>query len=163
MKIRKASNTDKENILRLHIESIKILCSKHYTREQLNSWTSVLTPSVYDQALQEKEFLIAYESQENFLGMGILDIKNAEVSAIYVHPDAAGRGVGTELLNELEHLARNSNVHMISVRSTLNAKDFYAVHGYIERELTVHKLPNGSKLECVRMLKDLSTGAEHRC
>jgi putative acetyltransferase len=60
MKIRNASDADKKNISKLHILSIKRLCSKHYTPEQLNAWTSVLTPSVYDQALKEKICLKIY-------------------------------------------------------------------------------------------------------
>ena len=162
LKIRKASNADKENISRLHIASIKKLCGEHYSREQLNTWTNLLNPSIYDQALREKAFLIAHDTKQNLLGLGILDVEKAEVSAIYIHPDAAGKGVGSELLNELEELARNSSIAVITVHSTLNAKGFYMVHGYIEKEITFHHLPNGSKLECVRMQKDLPTSAELR-
>ncbi|WP_161626826.1 GNAT family N-acetyltransferase [Desulfospira joergensenii] len=155
MKIRKASSADKENISRLHIASIRELCAKHYTREQLNAWTRILTPSVYDQALKEKIFLVAYDSQQDLLGLGILDAGNAEISAVYIHPDAAGKGIGSNLLNELEKIARNSNLFKITVHSTLNAKGFYMAHGYAEQELTFHNLPDGSKLECIRMNKDL--------
>jgi len=146
MKIRKASEADKENISNLHIASIKKLCSNHYTHEQLNAWTSVLTPSVYDQALKEKIVLVAYDSQQNLQGLGILDIENSEVSAIYINPDVAGKGIGTKLLNELEMTARNSKIFRITVHSTLNAKSFYMNHGYIAQELALHSLPNGSKL-----------------
>jgi len=162
MKIRKASNTDKENISRLHISSIKRLCGKHYTHEQLNAWTSVLTPSVYDQALKEKVFLVAHDSKQDLMGLGIFDIQNAEISAIYIHPDAVGNGVGTKLLYELEEIARNSNVVKIAVHSTLNAKGFYQKHGYLDHGLTFHRLSNGSRLECVRMFKDLPMDAEQR-
>ena len=162
MKIRKASKADKENISNLHIASIRKLCCNHYTREQLNAWTSVLKPSVYNQALKEKVFLVAYNPQQDLLGLGILDVENAEISAIYINPDDTGKGLGTRLLNELEMTARNSKIFRIAVHSTLNAKSFYMSHGYIEQELTFHTLPNGSKLECIRMIKDLSTDAEQR-
>ena len=162
MKIRKASNADAENIARLHVASIMNLCVNHYTRDQLNAWTSVLIPSIYDQALREKVFLVAYDSQQHLLGLGIFDIEHAEVSAIYIHPDAAGKGIGSKLLNELEKLARNSNIVTITIHSTLNAQGFYAAHGYLEQELTFHTLPNGSKLECVRMVKDMLQDAEER-
>jgi putative acetyltransferase len=71
-----------------------------------------------------------------------------------------GNGVGTKLLFELEKIARNSNVVKITVHSTLNAKGFYQKHGYLDHDLTFHHLPNGSKLECVRMFKELPTDAE---
>lgn len=162
MKIRKASDADKENISKLHISSIKRLCSKHYTDEQLNAWTSVLTPSVYDQALKEKLFLVAHDSNQELKGLGILDIQNAEISAIYIHPDAVRNGIGTELLYELEKAARNSNVVKISVHSTLNARGFYLRHGYLEHGFTFYRLSNGEKLECVQMFKNLQTDSEQR-
>ena len=162
MKIRKASDADKENISKLHILSIKRLCGKHYTHEQLNAWTSVLTPSVYEQALKEKAFLVANDSQQNLMGLGILDAHSAEISAIYIHPDAVGKGVGTKLLYKLEEIARNSNVAKVTLHSTLNAKGFYQKHGYLDHGLTFHRLSNGSKLECVRMFKDLPTDTEQR-
>jgi len=162
MKIRKASNSDKGNISRLHIASIKKLCGSYYTQQQLDVWTSLLAPSIYDQALKEKFFLVAEDSQKDLLGMGILDIENREVSAIYIHPDAVGKGVGSKLLNELEKIARNNGIFEITVHSTLNAKGFYMVRGYSEQELTFHNLPNGSKLECIRMLKILHKYTEQR-
>ena len=162
MRIRKALDADKENISRFHILSIRSLCSKHYTHEQLNAWTSILTPCVYDQALKEKVFLVAHDSKQDLMGLGILDIQNAEISAIYIHPDAVGNGVGSKLLYKLEEIARNSNVAKIAVHATLNAKGFYRKHGYLDHGLTFHPLSNGAKLECVRMFKDLPTDAEKR-
>ncbi len=138
------------------------MCSKHYTHEQLQAWTSVLIPSVYDQALKEKVFLVAHDSTQELIGLGILDIQNAEISAIYIHPDVVGNGVGTKLLSKLEEIARNNNVVKIAVHSTLNAKGFYHRHGYLEHGLTFHRLSNGEKLECVLMFKNLPTDAEQR-
>ncbi|HOO89979.1 MAG TPA: GNAT family N-acetyltransferase [Syntrophales bacterium] len=162
MKIRKASDADKETISRLHVASIRGLCANHYTREQLHAWTGVLIPSVYDQALQEKVFFVACDSQDELLGIGILDVENKEVSAVYIRPNAAGKGIGSELLNELEKTARNKNIATITVYSTLNAKGFYAAHGYAKQDLTFHTLPNGSQLECIRMVKDLLQDVKQR-
>ena len=90
------------------------------------------------------------------------NIKNSEISAIYIHPDAVGNGVGTKLLYRLEEIARSNKVVKIAVHSTLNAKGFYQRHGYLTHGLTFHLLSNGSKLECVRMVKDLKTDTEKR-
>ena len=128
MDIRKALYTDRDTLSQLHIASIKRLCCHHYTREQLEVWSSVLTPSIYDQALKEKVFLVAVDSQQALLGLGILDVQNKEISAIYIHPDAVGKKIGAKLLNELENIAQNNNIEKIIVNSTLNAEGFYKHH-----------------------------------
>lgn len=155
MKIRTATNADKEHISQVHVASIKNLCNTHYSREQLGSWTSALTPSAYDHALREKVFLVAEDPGKGLLGLGMLDIENAQISAIYIHPDAAGRGIGTLLLRELESIAHESTIDELTVHATLNAQGFYTRLGYVERFMTTHTLPDGSKLECIQMTKEL--------
>ncbi len=144
----------------MHIASIRKLCANHYTRRQIDAWTRVLVPSVYEQALQEKVVLTACDSGEDLSGLGILDIENKELSAVYVHPDVVGKGVGSRLLEALETIARNSSILDITVHATLNAKGFYLAHGYLEKELTAHHLPNGTQLVCIRMVKTLPKDAE---
>lgn len=155
MQILKASQADKEKISKLHIASIKKLCKNHYSPAQLQSWTSLLVPSVYDQALEEKLFLVTVDAQQHLVGMAILDINNAILSAMYIHPDHVGKGIGSTLLRELEMSALKENIISLSLQSTLNAKDFYRTHGYIEQGNAVHKLPNDVRLECVSMSKTL--------
>ena len=160
MEIRKAFMADKENLSKMHIASIRKLCAGHYTRQQIDAWTRVLVPSVYEQALQEKVVLTACDSGEELSGLGILDIENKELSAVYVHPDAVGKGIGSRLLEALETIARNSGLIDIAVHATLNAKGFYRAHGYLEQELTAHHLPNGTQLACIRMVKTLPKHAQ---
>ncbi|HPR53471.1 MAG TPA: GNAT family N-acetyltransferase [Deltaproteobacteria bacterium] len=160
MKIRTATNADIERISQVHIASIRSLCNTHYSREQLDSWTSALTSSAYDHALREKVFLVAEDPDKGLLGLGMLDIENAQISAIYIHPDASGRGTGALLLSELESIAHESNIDELTVHSTLNAQGFYTRLGYVKKFMTTHTLPDGSKLECIQMTKDMSPATE---
>lgn len=151
---------DKEKLSQMHIASIRKLCASHYTRQQLDTWTSVLVPQVYEQALKEKVVLTACDSGRELWGLGILDIENKELSAVYVHPEAVGKGLGSGLLKALETIARKSGLIDITAHATLNAQGFYRAHGYLERELTAHYLPDGTKLACIRMVKTLPEHAE---
>ena len=153
MRIRKALEADKEAISQLHTTSIKKLCRTHYSQEQVDAWCSVLTPSAYDHALREKVFLVAECSGGNLLGLGMLDIEHAEISAIYIHPDAVGQGIGAGILRELERIAQRSEIKTITVFSTLNSRGFYERRGYQVEEPALHSLPNGLELECIRMAK----------
>ena len=156
MIIRRALEEDKENISRLHIASINQSCRNYYTKEQVDAWVNVLTPSAYDHALKEKVFLVTENSEQALLGLGMLDVKNTELSAIYIHPDQAGQGIGTYMLQKLERIAQQFNITQLTVFSTLNAQGFYRQCGYQEECPAQHDLPNGLKLECVKMTKALA-------
>lgn len=156
MRIRKALDTDKEKIFQVHVASIKQSCRNHYTKEQLDAWVSVLSPSVYDHALKKKEFFVAEDSEHSLLGLGMLDLDNAELSAIYIHPGAAGRGIGTRMLQKLELVAQQADIKKLTVYSTINANGFYQQFGYQEQGPAQHNLPNGFKLECIHMTKVLT-------
>lgn len=151
--IRKAEVKDLSYICKAHIASIMHFCAESYTKDQIDSWTSILTPSIYESALLEKEFIVACDEHDTVQGLGILDISNEEICAVYVHPQHSWKGVGSELLNALEEIARQSRLETLHLCSTLNAKGFYSDKGYKTLAMSAHPLPNGLKLDCVKMVK----------
>ncbi len=52
--------------------------------------------------------------------------------AIFVHPDSAGQGAGTCLLNCAILFARRGHPGPVRVTATLNALRFYEKHGFSE-------------------------------
>lgn len=153
--LRKATLEDTEDLARVHRESIRELCAAHYSADQIRTWTGVLKPEIYAPALEAKVFLVA-ESDQGILGLGMLDLETAEISAIYLAPRAAGQGLGRSILQELERTASAQGLDRLTVHATLNAEGFYRSQGYKPVERTFHSLPNDTRLECVRMEKDLS-------
>ena len=154
MHIRNATANDREAISRVHRASIRALCASRYTGEQIDGWLAILQPTVYDQALREKVFLVA-ERDGRLLGFAMLDTDAAEVSAIYVSPDAIGSGIGSRLLAELEHRAAEAGLGVLTTHATLNAERFYARHGFGRVGEAVHAQPNGTRLPCVTMTRPL--------
>ena len=73
---------------------------------------------------------------------------------LYVHPRAAGQGVGKALCDALEVLAASRNAKAITVDSSDTAKDFFAHRGYtaVQRNLV---LVNGEALGNMSMKKIL--------
>jgi len=55
---------------------------------------------------------------------------DGEITGMYVHPDAAGKGVGTRLLTELERFGKQASVQSLGLWASLNAVPFYNIHGY---------------------------------
>ncbi len=155
MKIRSATINDLEKIARAHKASIRELCRNAYDVESIEKWTAILVPKIYENAIKEKVVIVAEEKNE-IPGFGILDVRNAELSALYVHPGYAGRGIGKEILSRLEAIALENRIGRLNLCSTINAFGFYQHHGYIECGKTFHDLPNGAKLECIKMYKPIS-------
>ena len=153
LKIRRAAPGDAQEICTLHRASIRQLCSVAYPPDKIAAWTDPLTPDRYLPAMQQFDFFVAEDSR--ILGFVILDVNGAELNAIYLHPDAIGRGVGRRLFEHAERLARDHSVSELKVRSTLNAVGFYEACGFSRVRESVHVHPAGVELPCVEMTKTL--------
>jgi putative acetyltransferase len=154
MLVRSAKMTDTEKIAATHRASIRELCSEFYSKHDIDGWIEIIDPSIYENAVKEKVMIVAEEKDE-ILGLGILDLEQREIGAIYIHPKVKGKGVGSRLLLELETRASNANAERLTLCSTINALRFYQHHSYVSEGKAFHKLPSGVRLECVRMHKTL--------
>jgi putative acetyltransferase len=154
MNIRTATIDDSTKIAQTHKASIQSLCKDLYTKEEIAGWTSILSPEIYENAIKEKIMIIAVKKNE-IRGLGIIDIKKSELCAIYVHPDSTGKGVGKKILSHLEVIAKDNDIHQLTLGSTMNALGFYKKHGYMEESEVFHELPNNLRLTCIKMHKIL--------
>ncbi|MCB2188705.1 MAG: GNAT family N-acetyltransferase [Deltaproteobacteria bacterium] len=155
MTIRTATINDTERIDVVHKASIASLCSGCYDDRDIAGWLDILSPDIYENAIHEKVMIVA-ESDNEIIGLGILDLASKEIGAIYVHPKAKGLGFGKQLLWELEARASENNIDLLTLCSTVNAHGFYKHHGYSGEDTTFHELPNGVRLKCFRMHKLLN-------
>ena len=156
MVIRGAEKSDTKKIAETHKASIEAICSTAYNSQSIAGWVEILSPVIYKNAIEEKVIIIAEENEE-ILGLGILDLGEKEIAAIYIHPKVKGAGYGRKLLLELESIDLKNKVNQLTLYSTINALGFYQHHGYVSSDKTFHGLPNGIKLECVAMSKTLKT------
>lgn len=154
MIIRKARHADLERVAAMHAGSIARFCRDHYTPAQINAWTGVLAPAIYEPAIKDKHFIVACEG-DAILGLGIMDLAAREISAVYVASKHAGHGVGGRILSELEAVARQQSIPQLTVFSTLNAQQFYLKNGYLIHRHAMHPLPGALELECIEMRKRL--------
>jgi putative acetyltransferase len=152
MNIRLGTISDTEKISQIHKESIDKLCKDCYSPDNIEKWTSILNPEIYENAIKEKILIVAEEGNK-ICGFGILDIDNAELCAIYIQPNQIKKGIAKNILSKLESIALEKNVRNLSLCSTINALEFYKKQGYIEAGKTFHELSNGVKLNCVKMHK----------
>ncbi len=151
--IRAAENKDAEGIYNAHMQSIRKLCARDYTAEEIAAWTSSPKPESYVSAMEAGENM--FVAVENGQIAGFTGIKADEICAVYVHPDFAGRGIGSALLERAELHLRENNISKARLHATLTAKPFYLRKGWKTDEETVHHLRCGVKIQCIAMRKDL--------
>ena len=178
MEIREATAADAEAIRRVHRASIEGLGSAAYDPKQVAAWARGTESADYAAAIEsdDRYFAVAEgpetgdesEGEADVLGFGSVHLEppaeyeasvNAEVTAVYVHPRVARRGVGTELLVAVEREARNRDIGTLGLSASLNARAFYEHHGYDRARSYDHEFSESESTgvtgEVVEMAKSL--------
>jgi putative acetyltransferase len=139
--VRDAVVGDAEAVREVHRRSIEGLGPEAYGPEQVRAWAAACESADYAAAIEgDGAFLVAEPDQpDGIVGFGSLspdppegyavDV-GGEITAVYVAPEVARRGVGTALYRELERRARRRGVHRLGLLSSRNAVAFYEAHGY---------------------------------
>ena len=127
--LRTACKEDAPVIHAIHQASLTTLCATHYSLDTLQRWVASKTIEGYYPAIDRGEMFVC-ELEESVIGFG--HAVPGEVVAIFVHPDSAGQGAGTCLLNHAILCARRGHPGPIKVMATLNAQHFYEKHGFSE-------------------------------
>jgi len=82
------------------------------------------------------------------------------VCALYVDPRYGRRGIGRELLDNLEEVARERGLPDLELKASLKAVAFYLACGYERVAEAALRLSDGTELRCVRMRKRLGRAGE---
>jgi len=155
LNIRRATDRDRQGICTVHVRAIREVCSRSYSEEQITSWAGLLSPDSYVAVVRDR-FLVVAEDTVGIVGFGQLNQTKGEVEAVYVLPERQRERIGGALLHSLEDAARAAGLKKLYLSATLNSVPFYRKAGYVEEASTVHRLPNGVELPCVRMSKELT-------
>lgn len=130
-----------------------------YTAEEIQAWAVPKKPESYAESIRSKEFFVAVEGSV-ILGFGVFNQENAEVEAVYVSPEASGRGIGLEVLKKLEERARALGLRVMRLNASLNAVPFYKRAGYVAQEASKYRLSTGVEIACVPMIKAVNAEAD---
>ncbi|WP_321491845.1 hypothetical protein [uncultured Desulfobacter sp.] len=95
MKLQLGTIEDTAKISEVHSASIQSLCKNDYGMEQIESWTRLLVPGIYEQALLEKILIVA-DLEDQILGFGILDHVTSELSATLCFGNSEILSIGIE-------------------------------------------------------------------
>lgn len=132
--IRRAKHADAQSIIDSHVRSIREVCSKDYTPEQIealagrNFKTEILCQTI------DRDFVWVVEVNSQVRGFGqlaILDENEAEIMGLYLAPEAIGHGAGKKLITIMKEEARSKGMKKIQLYATITAKNFYKNLGFI--------------------------------
>ncbi|KZN24351.1 GCN5 family acetyltransferase [Haladaptatus sp. R4] len=128
-RVREATREDADEILTLHVAAIRAFGPDAYDEEQVAAWAEK-EDGTAGYPIDESGHYLAVAEADEVVGYGHLVPGNDEVRAVYVHPNAARRGVGSAVLSHLEGYARGAGLPRLELWSSHNAVAFYERMGY---------------------------------
>ena len=141
----------------IFVASIEELTGDDYSEAQQEAWAAAVEDEeAFGQKLAGQLTLIATIQSAP---VGFASLRGADhIDMLYVHPGAAGQGVGTMLCDALEKLAGARGAKSLTVEVSDNAQEFFQKRGYVGKQRnTVSR--NGEWLANTTMQKTLAEAA----
>ena len=157
VKIRPATHDDAAEIFRVHVTSVREVCSADYTLEEIEAWVGPRRPEhiLWGMTKNGETMLVAEEDSE-IVGFGSL--KGDRIIAVYVLPNRLRRGIGKRIIEHLKENARERKIAGLKLDSTVTAVPFYTAQGYAVVEYGHHDFKSGHRIACAYMHKVLTQG-----
>ena len=136
--------------------SIEELTGDDYNEAQQEAWASAADEEQFGKRLAGELTLVATLQNSP---VGFAALKGADhIDMLYVHPGAAGQGVGSMLTEALEKLAGGRGAKALTVDASDNAQEFFSKRGYVAKQRNTVTV-NGEWLANTTMQKTLADGA----
>jgi putative acetyltransferase len=149
-RLRRATAADAPRLARL-MRAAVLGEAGRYPARTLAAWAS-LPPLYHRWAMTAGgELRVVAEAGRRLVGFA--GLRGGEVTALFVRPSAAGRGLGARLLARIEAEARRRGVRSLELLAARGAVGFYRAHGYRPIRPEPAPLPGGVGLPAVRMVK----------
>lgn len=127
--IRLATERDAEAMARLFYETVHTINVRDYTPEQVQAWAPApRTGEEMRRRQQDKRVWVA-EDGARLIGFIELDA-DGHIDCMYCHKDYQGRGVGSQLLSELESHAAQAGLTRLYVEASITARPFFERRGF---------------------------------
>jgi len=167
MNVRTATPDDLDRVAALHRAAVRAVPAEEYDECHLDAWDHERSPDDYPLDDPDRTLLVAERSGRvdgtgrsgRVAGFGRASHDRGEVEACYVHPDHAGREVGSALLAGLEGRLAARGTATVRTVASLNAVGFYEAAGYDRVEAVTLEGYRGVEFPCVAMEKSLPSSA----
>jgi len=113
--------------------SIRELTGDDYSEAQQEAWAAAADDEEAFGAGLAKQLTLLGTIDGSPVGFASLD-GNERLDMLYVHPAAAGLGVGTMLVDALEKLAAARGTKRLTAEVSDSAQDFFKRRGFVPRQ-----------------------------
>ena len=101
-----------------------------YTKEEVEDWASCGDSVEHlKELLSHNHFIGAFDKANRMVGFSSMN-KDGYLHSMFVHKDWQGKGVATQLLSEVERIAKQLGVVEITSEVSLTARPFFEKKGY---------------------------------
>lgn len=133
--IRKADIKDLDACLILFEQSVKALCAKDYTKNQIKAWLEI-DKEKWEEKFKNDEIFV-YEKEGKTASFISIIKEHKMLDLLFTHPNFARQGLATNLL---DFALKNYPHNEIYTFASLSAKDFFLKNDFeIVRENEVVK------------------------
>lgn len=160
--VRRAREQDAPFIHEAHMKSIREICSRDYTEEEIKAWGGrEYLEDIRLSAIRD-DFVWVVEKKGKVVGFGHMQLgvginkDEGHIKGLYLTPEVLGQGLGQAIIFMMEEEAAKVHIKRMTLSSTLNALEFYRKNGY--RELTGPTCVNinGTPVRCYPMEKRMN-------
>lgn len=150
--IRMAKAGDERGIHDAHMQSIRELCSKDYSAEQINAWGGREFNYAGKKSLIQQQHVWVVECDGVIQGYGLLFINQekslAEIGGLYLTAKVVGLGLGKQIISEMKLKAKQLGFTVLHLSSTITSKEFYQKQGAQQVGEDQLVSINGMPIEC---------------
>jgi putative acetyltransferase len=152
VQIREYKIDDAKSLAKIYYNTIHEICSKDYTKEQIEKWAPKSSLEI-EGWIKKWKTIPPYVAVIDNKRVGFVEFEsNGHIDCFYVHHQFQGKGIGGFLLQKIEMKARENSINKIYAEISISAKPFFIAKGFqVEKEQVVNY--NGVNFINYRMSK----------
>lgn len=130
MLIREFQPSDQPAIQQLFYDTVRRVNCRDYGAEQVEVWSASARNDAFWQTRLRTRLTFVAEDNQQIVGFAML-ARNGYIDCFYCHAEHQGKGIGTQLLKQIETTAQVLGIKQLFSEVSITAKPFFQHWGYV--------------------------------
>ncbi|RRJ31511.1 GNAT family N-acetyltransferase [Halocatena pleomorpha] len=158
VEIRPAQADDAPEMARIQVAAIRRHAGDYYSDEQMqhlapsDHGSENISHAVFD---DNSYYSVIAKNDDTTVGFSVVHLNERYLSGIFVDPNHAGNGVGTDLLRHVENHCCRENIQLLETYAAMNAVGFYESCGFEVKEEIDANEAGSPDIPAIRMQKKM--------